>query len=133
MPALVYRRRLLPQFSLINAPWGWEFSGSLGSGTQCSHCKGSGPIPGQGTKTPQAICCGIKGIKTNIPCTSSKELAHQCRRCNRHGFHPWVWVWSPDALEEGIAALSRILAWRIPRTQEPGRPQSMGSQRVRHS
>ena len=27
---------------------------------------------------------------------------------------------------------SRILAWRIPRTEETGGPQSMGSQRVRH-
>jgi len=27
---------------------------------------------------------------------------------------------------------SRILVWRIPWTEEPGRLQSMGSQRVRH-
>ena len=27
---------------------------------------------------------------------------------------------------------SRILAWRIPWTEEPGTPQSMGSQRVGH-
>ena len=27
---------------------------------------------------------------------------------------------------------SRILAWKIPWTEEPGRLQSMGSQRVRH-
>ena len=27
---------------------------------------------------------------------------------------------------------SSILAWKIPRTEEPGGPQSMGSQRVRH-
>ena len=31
-----------------------------------------------------------------------------------------------------MATHSSILAWRIPRTQEPGRLQSMGSQRVRH-
>ena len=34
-------------------------------------------------------------------------------------------------LEEGMAAHSRILAWRIPWTEEPDRLQSMGSQRVR--
>ena len=28
---------------------------------------------------------------------------------------------------------STILAWRIPRTEEPGELQSMGSQRVRHN
>ena len=35
-----------------------------------------------------------------------------------------------DLLEEGVATLSSILAWRIPRTEEPGGPQSMGLQRV---
>ena len=37
-----------------------------------------------------------------------------------------------DPLEEGMAAHSSILAWKIPWTEEPGRLQSMGSQRVRH-
>ena len=36
-----------------------------------------------------------------------------------------------DPLEKGMAIHSSILAWRIPRTEEPGRPQSMGLQRVR--
>ena len=31
-----------------------------------------------------------------------------------------------------MATHSSILAWRIPRTEEPGRLQSMGSQIVRH-
>ena len=35
-----------------------------------------------------------------------------------------------DTLEKGIATHSSILAWRIPWTEEPGRLQSMGSQRV---
>ena len=37
-----------------------------------------------------------------------------------------------DPLEEGMATQSSILARRIPWTEEPGRLQSMGSQRVRH-
>ena len=37
-----------------------------------------------------------------------------------------------DPLEEGMAAHSSLLAWRIPWTEEPGRLQSTGSQRVRH-
>ena len=37
-----------------------------------------------------------------------------------------------DPLEEGMATLSSILAWRIPRTEEPGGLQSMESQRVGH-
>ena len=37
-----------------------------------------------------------------------------------------------DPLAEGMATHSRMLAWRIPGTEEPGGLQSMGSQRVRH-
>ena len=44
-------------------------------------------------------------------------------------------VWSlgwEDPLEKGMATHSSILAWRIPRTEEPGGLHSTGSQRVRH-
>ena len=37
-----------------------------------------------------------------------------------------------DPLEEGVATHSNILAWRIPMTEEPGRLQSMGAQRIGH-
>ena len=37
-----------------------------------------------------------------------------------------------DSLEKGMATHSSILVWRIPWTEEPGRLQSMGSQRVRY-
>ena len=37
-----------------------------------------------------------------------------------------------DPLQEEMATLSSILAWRIPWTEDLGGPQSMGSQRVRH-
>ena len=37
-----------------------------------------------------------------------------------------------DPLEEEMATQSSILAWEIPQTEEPGRLQSMGSQRVGH-
>ena len=46
-----------------------------------------------------------------------------------------TWVRSlgwEDLLEKEMATHSGILAWRIPRTEEPGRLQSMGSQRVTH-
>ena len=35
-------------------------------------------------------------------------------------------------LEKAMAPHSSTLAWKIPRTEEPGRLQSMGSRRVRH-
>ena len=37
-----------------------------------------------------------------------------------------------DTLEKEMATHSNILAWRIPWMEEPGRLQSMGSQRVGH-
>ena len=37
-----------------------------------------------------------------------------------------------DALEEGMATHSSMLAWRIPWTEEPGGLQPMGLQRVEH-
>ena len=46
-----------------------------------------------------------------------------------------TWVQSlgrEDPLEKGIATHSSTLAWRIPRTEEPGRLQSIGLQRVEH-
>ena len=44
-----------------------------------------------------------------------------------------MWVRSlswEDPLEEEMATHSSILAWKIPWTEEPGRLQSMGSQRI---
>ena len=38
-----------------------------------------------------------------------------------------------DPLEKGMATHSSILAWRIPWTEEPGRLESMGLQRVGHN
>ena len=38
-----------------------------------------------------------------------------------------------DPLEKEMVTHSNILAWSIPRTEEPGGLQSMGSQRVRHA
>ena len=46
-----------------------------------------------------------------------------------------IWVWSlsrKDLLEKGLATHSTILAWRTSWTEQPGRQQSTGSQRVRH-
>ena len=46
-----------------------------------------------------------------------------------------TWVQSLDwenLLEKKMATHSSILAWKIPWTEEPGRLQSVGSQRVGH-
>ena len=76
--------------------------------------------------------CGYIYIYTYVSFpggASGKELSSQCRRCKRCGFDPWV---GKIPLEEGMATQSSVLAWRIPRTEEPSGLQSMGSQRVGH-
>ena len=58
---------------------------------------------------------------------SGKESVCQCRSCRRW----WVWfLGREDPLEKEMATHSSIQ--RTPWTKEPGRLQSMGSQRVRH-
>ena len=49
------------------------------------------------------------------------------------GWETWVpsLGWE-DLLEKEMATHSSILAWKIPWTEEPGKLQSMGSQRVKH-
>ena len=47
-----------------------------------------------------------------------------------------TWVQSlgqENLLEKGMAPHSSVLAWRLPRIQEPGGLQSMESQRVLHN
>ena len=59
------------------------------------------------------------------------------------GYSPWsrkesdmtsdfTFTFHFHALEKEMATHSSVLAWRIPWTEEPGRLQSIGSQRVRH-
>ena len=47
---------------------------------------------------------------------SAKEPASQCRRRRRCGFDPRI----GKTLEKKAATDSRILAWKIPWTEEPG-------------
>ena len=55
------------------------------------------------------------------PPTSAGDLKRQVRSLGRE-----------DSLEEATATHSNIFAWRIPWTEEPGRLQFIGSQRVGH-
>jgi len=60
-----------------------------------------------------------------------KESACQCRRHKKCGFDPWSG--SLLFLEKEIETCFSILAWKVPWTKEPGRLQSMVSQRVGYS
>ena len=48
-------------------------------------------------------------------------------------WEPWIRSlgWE-DPVEKEMASHSSILAWRVPWTEESGRLQSMGLQRIRH-
>ena len=61
--------------------------------------------------------------------SSGKELIYQCRRHKSQGFDPWI---RKIPLEKDMTTHFSILAWRIPWTEEPGRLQSAGLQRVKH-
>ena len=73
---------------------------------------------------------GSLGMRRLPRWCSGKESACQCRRHKGRGFDPWV---GKIRWEEEMATASSILAWRIPRTEEHGGLQSIGSQRVRHN
>ena len=85
-----------------------------------------------------------------MPCSESLTPTPSC---HRPYFPPWQWaspvaqtvkhlpaMWETwvqslgweDPLEKEMATHSSTLAWKIPWKEEPGRPQSMGSQRVGH-
>ena len=75
--------------------------------------------------------CSLEGLMLKLKLRAS-PVAQMVKRL------PAIWetqVWSlgwEDLLEKEIATHSSIPAWRIPGTEEPGRLQSMGSQRVGH-
>ena len=65
-------------------------------------------------------------------CLSGKESACSARdrlQCRRLGFSPWVRKIPP---EEGMATHSSLLAWRIPKTEEPGGYSPWCCKRVGH-
>ena len=75
--------------------------------------------------TPVGLC-GKSGLSRWC---SDKESAGQCRRHKSCDFHPWV---RKIPWRKKTATSSRILAWKISWTEEPGGLQATGSQRVRH-
>ena len=60
---------------------------------------------------------------------SDKEPACLCRRLKEAQVRS---LGQKDPLEEGVATHSSVLAWRIPRTEEPDRLQTVGLHRVGH-
>ena len=61
---------------------------------------------------------------------SGAEVQKQAK--NMFVFSFLIWLSVDLFLEKAVAPHSSTLAWKIPWTEEPGRPQSMGLLRVRH-
>ena len=77
---------------------------------------------------------GVRTVLRTSPqlflgCPGGSDSKESACNADRPSFNPWV---RKIPLEEDMATQSSILAWRIPRTEEPGGLQSMGFQRVGH-
>ena len=66
---------------------------------------------------------------SGYPSGSVVKNSPAMQESQERGVHSQGWE---DPLEEGMATHCSILAWRIPRTEEPGGLQPIGSQRVGH-
>ena len=77
-----------------------------------------------------------KHVSWGLLCVLWASLVAQLvKNLSAHNGRQETWVQSlgrEDPLEEEMTTHCRILAWRIPWTEEPGGPQSLGSQRVGH-
>ena len=68
-------------------------------------------------------------VLTCIILINGASLVAQTAKCLPAVRETWVQsLGGEDPLEEGMATHSRVLAWRILWTEEPGRPQSMDLQ-----
>ena len=77
---------------------------------------------------------GIGSILCSLICSLVGYLAAQMIKTLDAMQETQVWsLDQEDSPEKWMATHSSILAWKIPWTEEAGRLQSMGSQRVRHN
>ena len=86
------------------------------------------------SKVKQKYCCLRRNFELSrlFPCLRASVVAQMVKHppaMRETGVQCLGWE---DPLEKGMATHSSILAWRIAWAEEPGRLQSMGSQRVRH-
>ena len=99
--------------------------GSDGKESTCN-AGNPGSIPRSGRSPGEGIGYPLQYSWASLVAQMVKNLPAMCE----------TWVRSldwEDPLEKGMATHSSILAWKIPWTEEPGRLQSMGLQRVRHN
>ena len=76
---------------------------------------------------------GVTKIQTRLSDWTTKATSGEESACRGEMQEMWVQSlgWE-DPLQYEMATCSSILVWKTPWTEEPGRLQSMGSQRVVH-
>ena len=105
-----------------------------------SHFSPVTPADTRQPETPTAGSCpppssspaprGLPGMQIGAQQPVVAQMAENLSAMWETGARSLSWE---DPLEEGMAAHSSTLAWRIPRTEESGGLQSVGPQRVRHN
>ena len=84
-------------------------------------------LRGEGNGTPLQYSCLEKPMGRGAWWAAIRGVAKSRTRLSDFTF-----TFHFDALEKEMATHSSVLAWRIPRTGEPGGLLSMGSHRVGH-
>ena len=100
------------------------FSGSSDGKESTCNAGDLSSIPGSGRSPGEGIGCPLQYFGASLVAQTVKNPPATLE----------TWVQSldwEDTLEKGTANHPSTLAWRIPRTEEPGRLQPMESQRVR--
>ena len=82
---------------------------------------------GEGNGTPLQYSCLENPMDGGAWWAADHGVVKSQTRLNDFSF-----TFPIHALEKEMATHSRVLAWRIPGTREPGGPPSMGSHQVRH-
>ena len=86
-------------------------------------------LSSSGSSTGESVSCPSWRLEVNRGASVVAQMVKNLPAMQE------AWVQSlgqEDPLEKGMATHSSILAWRIPKTEKPGRLQSLGLQRVRH-
>ena len=89
---------------------------------------GSRRSPGEGNGTPLQYSC----LENPLDGGAWQAAVHGVTKSQTR-LSDFTFTFHFHALEKEMATHSNVLAWRIPWMEEPGRLQSMGSQRVGHT
>ena len=90
-----------------------------------------GSIPGLGRSLGQGKGCSLQYSDLDSPWGHKESDSTENISLHLEMWETQLWsLGEENPLQKNIATSSNIFAWRIPRREEPGELQSMGSQRV---